>query len=71
MESNKEVESLSEVKQSRMSEQDLNERCCHAATAYINSPTISGCPLDEKHLMMNACAHGFYMGVRWMEQNND
>lgn len=52
----------------RMLEADLNGEAIRAAGFYIKK--AGAVPLKEKQDMLNYVAHGFYMGVRWMEDQN-
>jgi hypothetical protein len=51
----------------RMAEADLNKESANAAAFYTRKqgPHV---PLGEKINMTNYCAHGFFMGVRWHEE---
>lgn len=51
----------------RMTDADLNRESINAANHYIKK-RASGAPLTEKTAMLNYTAHGFGMGIRWMEE---
>jgi hypothetical protein len=45
----------------------LNQVASEAGQYYI-ARKFKGAPLPEKQIAVNACAHGFAMGVRWYEK---
>lgn len=51
----------------RIEEETLQKMCGDAAAAYVTKK-YSQSDIVDKHLLMNAFAHGFYMGYRHMEK---
>lgn len=54
----------------RMKDLDLQATCANYAAKYTNSK-MRNAPLVEMNLTMNCAAHGFWMGVRFMEARHD
>jgi hypothetical protein len=53
---------------SRIDEADLNQEASKAG-AFYGANKCQGAPLDVMQQAINYAAHGFSMGVRWMELN--
>lgn len=51
----------------KIEEGDLNAEAINAGSHYMKKK-YDGAPMEAKQTALNACAHGFYMGVRWLEQ---
>lgn len=51
----------------RIPEADLTREAANAGTAYIEAKYPLPHDITERAIAVNSCAHGFYMGVRWLE----
>lgn len=54
--------------ETKMSEADLNLESTNAATEYLRKMNAKALPMTEQSLMINSCASGFFMGVRFAEK---
>jgi hypothetical protein len=51
----------------RMDEAELNKQALDAGSKYVTQK-FAGAPLEDRQIAVNACASGFFMGVRFAEK---
>lgn len=54
----------------RTGDMALTEECAKAGQEYLKQKYDGLEDLEKKHMVVNACAHGFWMGVRWLEEQS-
>lgn len=53
-----------------MNDEKLNVHSLLAAVEYMEKTGNMALPMKEKQVMINAIAHGFWMGVRWAQKGD-
>lgn len=54
----------------RLTDAELTQESITASQVYLKKTQQEGLGLVEKNRIANSVAHGFYMGVRWIEDRN-